>query len=241
MPQAIINSFLGVTPVEPDDFPNLEFWWKADSFSLADNDPIGAVGVEWQDQSVNNRDATQPTAGKRPLFKTNIFGSLPAIRFDGVDDSLNFPVKVFAASSELTFLIVGKAVTLTDCQLLGHDVENEQVRVGHPSATQVAFWAGTLLVTSTAFGSALTNAKLITWRRVLSAGNYDINFRENTTDRTTGGPEPGEMSLNRIGETSFGGNPNWDIGEIVGYSGLLSVAQVDALYTTYFKPKWGLP
>lgn len=228
-------------PVEPDDFPNLEFWWKADSFALSDNDPVGGAGVEWQDQSVNNRDATQGTAGERPLFKTNIFGAMPSIRFDGTDDNLDFTLTDFGNNTEFTLLIVGKAVTLTDSQLMGHNTDNAQVRVSFPAANRVSFNAGTLQVDSSAFGSALTDAKLITWRRVFQAGNYDINFRENKTDRATGGPEPGQFRLNRIAETFFGGYPNWDIAEIVGYSGLLSVVQIDALYDTYFKPRWGLP
>ncbi len=50
----------------------------------ANNDPVGAIV-----DAANGHDYLQGTAGNRPLFKTNIIGSMPAVFFDGLDDFLN--------------------------------------------------------------------------------------------------------------------------------------------------------
>lgn len=58
--------------------------WEADAITgLNDGDPVPT----WTDQSGNGHDAVQAGANK-PVFKTGIFGSSPAVRFDGVDDYL---------------------------------------------------------------------------------------------------------------------------------------------------------
>lgn len=59
-------------------------WWKADSLALANNDPVGT----WNDVSGNNFKLVQATAGRKPLFKTNVVNGKPAVLFDGSDDYL---------------------------------------------------------------------------------------------------------------------------------------------------------
>lgn len=69
----------------PNQLPNLSFWIKADSITgLANNAPVAT----WNDLSGNNNHVSQGTAGARPLYKTNIKNGLPAVFFDGVDDTL---------------------------------------------------------------------------------------------------------------------------------------------------------
>lgn len=69
----------------PSDIASLQQWFKADAITgLSDGDPVAT----WEDSSTNNRDATQSTAGNRPLYKTGIVNSLPVVRFDGSNDYL---------------------------------------------------------------------------------------------------------------------------------------------------------
>jgi len=73
----------------------LQLWLKADAGTyqdaamtvpaVLDTDPIGG----WQDQSGNGNHVTQVMAGKKPLLKLNQQNTLPAVRFDGVDDYIN--------------------------------------------------------------------------------------------------------------------------------------------------------
>lgn len=63
--------------------------WEAESITgLAD----GASITNWPDTSGNSRDASQLTLTPdlRPVYKVNIFGSKPAVRFDGSNDELDF-------------------------------------------------------------------------------------------------------------------------------------------------------
>lgn len=67
----------------PAAFPGLIAWFAADSFTgLSNNDPIGDVGVEWEDLTGNGHDAVQTTESYRPTYQENIFGTKPAINFD---------------------------------------------------------------------------------------------------------------------------------------------------------------
>jgi len=64
-------------------------------------------GVDtWTDLSANGRNATQSTPGNRPLYKTNIQGGNPILRFDGSDDTL--VTTSFPSGSELTVIQVIK-------------------------------------------------------------------------------------------------------------------------------------
>lgn len=60
--------------------------WEATSLSLNDGDAVST----WTDGSGQGRDATQSSATLKPLYKTNIFGTKPALLFDGSNDLLNF-------------------------------------------------------------------------------------------------------------------------------------------------------
>lgn len=93
----------------PTDISNLKLWLRADSLSasLSNNDPV----TTWEDESGQNNDATQATAAKKPLFKTNqlILNALPALYFDGTGsdataDNLDFTTAM--ASGNFTLFVV---------------------------------------------------------------------------------------------------------------------------------------
>lgn len=68
----------------PASLPNLWAWFDASKITgLVDNDPVSS----WSDLSGNARHVTGTTT-TRPLYKTSVFGSLPAVLFDGADDFL---------------------------------------------------------------------------------------------------------------------------------------------------------
>lgn len=86
-------------------------WFKADAIpGLADSDPVAT----WPDSSGNGYDATQGTAGNRPLYKTNIVNGMPAVLFDGSNDYLATSALLsafMAAGGVATVYVVARADT----------------------------------------------------------------------------------------------------------------------------------
>lgn len=69
----------------PLDIPGLQLWLDANQITgLNDGDSVET----WDDISGNARNAIQGIVSKRPLYKTGVYGSSPALLFDGVDDAL---------------------------------------------------------------------------------------------------------------------------------------------------------
>ena len=73
------------TKLQPTIISGCQVWLAADKITgLVDGDVV----TTWSDSSGQSNDFTQSTASKKPLYKTNIFKSKPAIKFDGIDDFL---------------------------------------------------------------------------------------------------------------------------------------------------------
>jgi hypothetical protein len=147
----------GATPIDPATLANLAMWLKADAVGggLANDDPV----VTWEDAHTSNKDATQGTAGKRPVYKTNIINGLPVVRFDASDDSLETTLALTAPYS--IFLVyahkgAGSAArrVLNDVVanvLVGpysgkHDFYDGSFRTGAPAVVQDAFVYVSLIV-----------------------------------------------------------------------------------------------
>jgi hypothetical protein len=63
----------------------LTAWYKADSISGSDGDPVSA----WVDSSGNGHDVAQATAIRQPTLQTNELNSKPVVRFDGANDIIS--------------------------------------------------------------------------------------------------------------------------------------------------------
>tara|TARA_Y100000296_G_scaffold84177_1_gene116856 strand:- start:3912 stop:4802 length:891 start_codon:yes stop_codon:yes gene_type:complete len=73
------------TVFKPTIISGCQVWLAANKITgLSDGDVV----TTWSDSSGQSNDFTQSTASKKPLYKTNIFNTRPAIKFDGVDDFL---------------------------------------------------------------------------------------------------------------------------------------------------------
>lgn len=229
------NSAAGA--VTPTSYANLMAWWKADSLSLSDATPVGNIGTEWISSDASVNQLANPTAGQRPLYKTSIINGQPVVRFDGSDDFLFMSAALALLTSDYTFIVIGTAPSGTDGQFIGYS-SNVQFRINRAGANQISQFLGVAEVISITMSNASTSARQMGWRR----NGTSIKLRENKTDITSGSPTDGtSFTVDRVGKTSFGGQLNGDIGEIVIYNAFRSNAEMDALYDGYFKPKWGLP
>lgn len=72
----LVNPFIFAGFISPSDEPSLDWWLKADSLVLSDNDPVSA----WADSSGSG--FNYGAAGTaRPTYKTNIVNGKPIVRF----------------------------------------------------------------------------------------------------------------------------------------------------------------
>ncbi len=215
----------------PASFSGLLAWWKADSLSLSNNDPVSS----WTDSSGNGKTATGSSI-TRPLYKTSIFGSMPAVVFDGSDDEMSFSNTSLTTEGAYTIIWVGKISA--DSIIVGNDTTNIQIRKYRSSSNNISKFFDSIDQQSSAFSTAFNAAVMCTWRR--PAGSVTVNtFFENATTRGTANDTNG-FTLNRIGRTSYGGFANGSFGEICIYNSNLSDANISSLYADYFAGRWGI-
>lgn len=254
------NTATAVVAIDPTTFATPDGWWKADSFALADGTAIGDVGKEWVDQmGVSNHYGRQTAAANRPVFHTNVFGTMPAIQFTNTDD---FSVQQFLdmtngsvanailETGSWTIICVHKsnantANHTTNGSLCG----NAYVANGSRAVTiNSAVNPNSLAVIdeglvhnnqSTVIAVGFNTLMMATYAK--SGGNSV--FRVNKTDQSPVAQPIGNFKLSHIAAT---GNPGVDrftgvMAEIVIYPVALTNTQLDSLYDNYFKPRWGLP
>ena len=98
----VVPSAAGEPIVSPDMLDGLQLWLRSDLGVTFDADGVS----EWQDQSGNDRHASQGTAAQRPAFVAHGAGRLPVLRFDGVNDRLAIAWPLNSALSGLTVIAV---------------------------------------------------------------------------------------------------------------------------------------
>lgn len=80
-------------------------WWDAQQETLSNGDALATV----KDFSGNTRDLTQGTGANRGVFSTTGINGLPALQFDGVNDSLKrADVCGYTLNGPLAIWVVGK-------------------------------------------------------------------------------------------------------------------------------------
>ncbi len=84
---------------------DIQSWLKADLLNLTN----GAAVTTWTDSSGKNNSPTQSTSSKRPTFQTNQINGLPALRFDGTDDTLEY--SKILATNDFTVFAVARPLT----------------------------------------------------------------------------------------------------------------------------------
>lgn len=229
----IINPYYveaGGGAVTPIDFNPLR-WYDAGSYALSDGASI-TVANPWVDQSANLGNATT-TAGFEPIFKTNIFGSLPAVRMSA-PDHLAFDGGDLALPASFTIFCIHK--TSSDSIWMSRAGINRQLRITRAGANVYSYFGGGEVISGT-LATAATAIKLGVWRR--NDGTMNLDFFENATNFVGGASLP-VIAYNQIGLID-GGPLNIDIGEVVIYNTFISDVDIQALYDDYFKPKFALP
>lgn len=110
----------------PTNVAGCQVWFKADAGVLTN--ASGRV-TSWLDQSGRGRHATNNTADQQPALRQNALNSLPAIRFDGMDDRLNFNATFLANTGYTIFLVEGRLSSKASNWIIrGTDADGEASR-----------------------------------------------------------------------------------------------------------------
>ncbi len=100
-----------------NDIENLVTWYETSlnsSFVVAEAKDATAIGT-WYDnnpQAISRKNATQSTTANKPKFYVNVFNNaLPAVRFDGTNDYLDFDGADLVNSSYTIFVVEQRRAT----------------------------------------------------------------------------------------------------------------------------------
>lgn len=87
----------------PADLPNCLLWWRAHDLLLTkvDSDEVAFI----PDATGNAKHGTQATAGRFPLFKTNILNGYPVLEFPTNNDYLTSPDCVQPTTGTTVYLV----------------------------------------------------------------------------------------------------------------------------------------
>lgn len=141
----------------------LAFWVKADAGITLDGSGVS----EWADQSGYGRHAVQPAAASQPALVPNALNGQPALRFDGLNDSLEFNLPINGST--------GLTIVLVSANSIGRDPGVNQGNHAAIFWNETASWGWTYLSpfqTSVVMRFGTTQAgNLFKYTRPSSIGN----------------------------------------------------------------------
>jgi len=232
----------------PLSLPDMLFWYKADSITtLNDGDAVAALA----DSGTAGRNLAQATAGKRPLFKTNIFNGLPAILFDNTDDCLQTAALDLSAYDKMTYYAVftaaAGAVAIVsefgaDIVAAGFSVHRDaanKVQLLHYDGSVYTGYLTTDLITTVPKLATITLDKSLSTNEPTGYINGLIGGTRNYNQNSTGNFSS-NLVLN-VGSRNNGASLrlNGYIFEIVAFGAIHTAAQQTQM-NNYLAAKWGL-
>ena len=117
----------GAAAFTPASIAGLRIWQDAAQITgLNDGDTVSS----WSDSSGNGLALTQATGTKQPLYKTGIFGSQPAVLFDGVDDELVIASHSFSMTAGTLFVVYKATATSYGVVRVNNDTAGSWWRFG---------------------------------------------------------------------------------------------------------------
>lgn len=218
----------------PKSFSGLEAWWKADSLSLNDGDLIST----WTDSSGSGRDVTNGAASVTPpVYKTNIFGGYPAVRFAGhLTNFLAMSSAPLTNYATFTAIVVAR-YTNDNATVLANGAGSSQLRVRSSAINRNLTFNGSS-ATSATYPRPIGDLRVDVFGR--AGGNVYKHFQNMTNGAPGASTISGNIVLSQIGGIN-GALLGGDVAEIIIYTNSLAFDELTKLYYTYLKPKYALP
>ena len=216
----------------PLDIAGCILWLKADAITgLSDDDPV----TTWPDSSGNGNDATQATAGKKPLYKVGIQNGLPVVRADGTDDFMSLTGMTAPAGGFTLIAVLDPPATGETKYFLDSATPRHIFQALSSSGDKVGWYDGT----HHPIAAAQSGFQILSW--VLTSGANGEIFRNGSslgTDPYTALAIGGSVGL----FANPTGSASWlaaDLGESLLYSTALSSGDRQQV-EQYLSDKWGI-
>ncbi len=207
-------------------------WYKADALVLNNNDPVAT----WIDSSSGGNDATQGTAGKKPLYKTSVLNSKPVVRFDGVDDFLRTAAFGSPFAQPNTIFLVGKKNGTGTQAYFDGITSHRNAIFNFPDGTLDLFAGGGA---DTVAGTITNAVFMLLTAQFNGASSFG---RTNGSANTVVNPGTNDLTLATLG-ADFNATPgntlNGDIAEVLVYNAALTAPQITQV-ETYLNAKWAI-
>jgi hypothetical protein len=174
------------------DIADLAIWYETtleSSFLFSEQVDGGEITV-WQDNSSNaasKNNATQTSTSSKPKFYEKVFNdSLPAVRFDGVNDFLTFDGSPLIGSSYTIFVVEQRRASTSQMMFLGG--VNDNLQLGYRSDTSItqAHSSGVFNDFTVAAYSSPTPRIHTFWFNVAAGQKYWINGGSGADDTGVG-------------------------------------------------------
>lgn len=215
----------------------MKIWLKADN--LITNSGSGALSG-WGDSSGNGNRAIQATGGAQPTVVTNAYAFGNTVQFDGSADFMATPTIVLGLSAQpWTIIFCGRLRTATDDStvLSLPAVNNQALRLALAATNSVGMYNGDGFESSA--GTALSNGC-----KFVSARGFGTLYaiRNNAASNSVATLAPPLISFSQLGAyPDFGLFAPVDISELIVWTNrALTEAELNSLYTNYFKIKYGI-
>jgi PKD repeat protein len=207
----------------PGSIPDLAMWLDAGAIQgLAD----GAAVASWADRSGVGNHATQSTASKRPVYRTNQVAGRPAVVFDASDDGMSTPMNPATSTTVV-------AVYASRAGQSGYLLNGGFNFFMGPYAGLYRTFTGSYLN-----GPGVTGGRWLiqTFRQSASVAEQFVDGSSRVT--ATKVVNPGAILLARQG--TYGSRLDGSVAELIVYNRTLTDQELQDLHG-WLKTRYGIP
>jgi len=240
--QYLQNKWGVLTPFLPTQISGLAVWLDASDSGSIYQDSSGTIPAQsnndyigmWKDKSGNSRHATQVSSlSSRPILKTNVQNSKPAVYFDGSGTWLSNTV--YSYSGATTFFIVASNNYDNGYYFDGAGANIQMGTVRYSSNT-LKLWNGQQMLSDPIFNLANISLVESIWNSTSSYLGVNGQF---SAVGTTNAVSLTGYTVGRTRNGSGAGTSQGNFCEILLYQGVLTLAQRQQV-EAYLNQKWGV-
>ena len=218
----------------------LILWYEATMEASTNAATNGSNISVWNDLSPNKTNATQATSGNQPQYIDSAINKLPAIRFDGSNDLMNFTGGAIASNNYTIIIVEQRKDSKSNNYFLngtGSGLSNDNLYLGYSDNSHIIHGQTNNYYTiNTASYGFFSTPKIHIFTHNSNSGK---KYYQNTSSLGSGTETPPKALTSYTG--SIGGSSSGyyygDIGEIIVFNRTLSDSERKSI-ESYLAKKW---